>query len=380
MKHRLVWTFLAAFVVGTCANLAAAQKPRVVGAHRYRERTGRRESMVRFLIYSNQWDVEGLVATTSVHQRDKTAAWRIRQIVEAYGKVRDNLRTRAGLPETAYLLSIIREGRPAFGMAAVGEGKDSPGSELIIQAWTATIRARLGAGVGRSQLPRAGALEGSRHALARRAGRFVSRLRVYTISDQDDSGPWIRKTSRASSTSPAPEFMRAARITTPPGAASAETNFTAVSPAPISASWTIPGWRKTSAARDRWANSIRSEVPDGRRYADVSVPHRQRTRQPGASRLGRLGRPLRVLHAAHRKWFQEPETRPFWSDAEDEVLGVDGEWHQSNKATIWRWRSAYQNDFAARMDWTIKPYAEANHPPVAKLAHPANSAFAPASA
>ncbi|MNN76680.1 hypothetical protein D3C81_1930820 [compost metagenome] len=23
---------------------------------------------------------------------------------------------------------------------------------------------------------------------------FVSRLRVYTISDQDDSGPWIRKT------------------------------------------------------------------------------------------------------------------------------------------------------------------------------------------
>ena len=73
----------------------------------------------------------------------------------------------------------------------------------------------------------------------------------------------------------------------------------------------------------------------------------------------------------YRKWFQEPETRPFWSDAEDEVLGVDGEWHQSNKVTIWRWRSAYQNDFAARMDWTIKPYAEANHPPVAKLAHPA---------
>ncbi len=70
-----------------------------------------------------------------------------------------------------------------------------------------------------------------------------------------------------------------------------------------------------------------------------------------------------------RKWFYEPETRPFWSDAEDEVLGVDGKWHTSNKATIWRWRSAYQNDFAARMDWTIKPYAEANHPPVARLRH-----------
>ena len=35
-------------------------------------------SMVRFLTYSNQWDVEGLVATTSIHQRSETAAWRIR--------------------------------------------------------------------------------------------------------------------------------------------------------------------------------------------------------------------------------------------------------------------------------------------------------------
>ena len=50
---------------------------------------------------------------------------------------------------------------------------------------------------------------------------------------------------------------------------------------------------------------------------------------------------------------------------------IDGEWHTTNHATIWRWREAYQNDFAARMDWTIKPYAQANHPPVVKLDHPA---------
>ena len=68
-----------------------------------------------------------------------------------------------------------------------------------------------------------------------------------------------------------------------------------------------------------------------------------------------------------RKWFAEAETRPFWTDAEDEVLGNDGSWHTSNKATIWRWRAAFQNDFAARMDWTLKPFAEANHPPVVKL-------------
>jgi hypothetical protein len=78
-----------------------------------------------------------------------------------------------------------------------------------------------------------------------------------------------------------------------------------------------------------------------------------------------------------RKWFAQPETRPFWSDAEDEVLGVDGLWHTSNKATIWRWRRAYQHDFVARMDWTVKPYAEANHPPIARLAHAPNLAARP---
>jgi hypothetical protein len=70
------------------------------------------------------------------------------------------------------------------------------------------------------------------------------------------------------------------------------------------------------------------------------------------------------------KWFLEPETRPIWTNVQDEVLGNDGEWHTTNHATIWRWRSACQNDFAARMDWTIKSYEEANHPPVVKLDHP----------
>ena len=36
----------------------------------------------------------------------------------------------------------------------------------------------------------------------------------------------------------------------------------------------------------------------------------------------------------------------------------------------WRWIGAIQNDFAARADWCVKPYEEANHPPVVKLATP----------
>jgi hypothetical protein len=39
------------------------------------------------------------------------------------------------------------------------------------------------------------------------------------------------------------------------------------------------------------------------------------------------------------------------------------------RTTIWRWRKEFQNDFAARMDWSTKPYKGANHPPVVKLGH-----------
>ena len=67
------------------------------------------------------------------------------------------------------------------------------------------------------------------------------------------------------------------------------------------------------------------------------------------------------------------ETRPIWTQGGDEfsratsqdaVRGIDGKVHVSDQATVWRWREAYQNDFAARMDWTVDDYAHANHAPV----------------
>jgi hypothetical protein len=36
---------------------------------------------------------------------------------------------------------------------------------------------------------------------------------------------------------------------------------------------------------------------------------------------------------------------------------------------MWRWFDAIQHDFAARADWCVKPYDQANHPPEVKLAH-----------
>lgn len=42
------------------------------------------QSLIRFLTYTNQWDVKGLIATTSIWQQNEIADWRIYEILEAY--------------------------------------------------------------------------------------------------------------------------------------------------------------------------------------------------------------------------------------------------------------------------------------------------------
>src|SRR5258707_3973963 len=57
----------------------------------------------------------------------------------------------------------------------------------------------------------------------------------------------------------------------------------------------------------------------------------------------------------------------YWRDWSSDVCSsdlMDGQTHVSDQATIWRWREAFQHDFAARMDWTVRPFAAANHNPV----------------
>jgi hypothetical protein len=66
----------------------------------------------------------------------------------------------------------------------------------------------------------------------------------------------------------------------------------------------------------------------------------------------------------------EPETRPIWTNAGDSIVSpMDKKSYTGNRETIWRWRTEFQNDFAARMDWTVKPFKEVNHPPLPRLAH-----------
>ena len=110
----ITWLVIAVFSIGVC-NLVAQTtelKPRIIVLTDIENEPDDAMSLVRFLTYSNQWDVEGLIATTSVHQQNEIATWRIREILEAYGKVQDNLLLHEpGFPEVDYLYSVVSEGR-----------------------------------------------------------------------------------------------------------------------------------------------------------------------------------------------------------------------------------------------------------------------------
>ena len=65
-------------------------KPRIIVLTDIENEPDDAMSMVRFLTYANEFDVEGLIATTSCWQRDKIADWRIREIINAYEKFSTN--------------------------------------------------------------------------------------------------------------------------------------------------------------------------------------------------------------------------------------------------------------------------------------------------
>jgi hypothetical protein len=343
------------------------------------------QSMVRLLLYSNVIDLQGLIATTSTHKRTSIAPESIRAVVRAYSKVHGNLlKHESNYPRPEVLEALIKQGRPEYGMNGVGTGKDSEGSDWIIR----TLERDDGRPLWVSVWGGANTLAQALHTLratkpAADVDRLVAKLRVYTISDQDDSGPWIRKS-----------FPKLSYIVSPGGDYSAAT-------------WTGINNRiagiDNSTVSNRWlAEHIQQgHGPLGAAYPDVAWGMEGDT--PSWLALIRNG----LSDPDHPEWGGwggryelyrpevpvtdprtfiggvpiEPETRPIWTNAIDEYTPpVAGEYGRATrpgeksfkdfKVTLWRWRDDFQNDFAARMDWTIKPYQEANHPPVPVLDHP----------
>jgi len=327
-------------------------------------------SLVRLLVYANEFDLEGIVATTSTWQRDTLRPDIIQRVLDAYAQVEASLRRHAeGFPSAAELRRRVATGQPGYGMAAVGDGKLSPGAALIIRAvdrddprplWVAIWG---GANTLAQALWEVRAMRSPAEVAA-----FVARLRVYSISDQDDAGPWIRRTF--------PDLFYIVTPSTPNGEEYYRATWTGISGEVYYAN--CPGADSTTITNAWLDEHIRRRGPLGRAYPRYTFIMEGDT----PSFLNLIGNGL----AAHynpgwggwggRYVYRTPygETRPIWTqggdafpgapDSRDTVVGLDGRQYTSDQATIWRWRRAFQHDFAARMDWTINGFEEANHNPI----------------
>jgi hypothetical protein len=366
---------------GLCGAGAAAQslqpgyidnfagKPRVVVLSDIGNEPDDQMSFVRLLLYSNELDLEALIATTSTWQKNKVQPETMRQIVAAYGQVRANLLKHAeGWPEATQLDAIVTSGQPAYGMAAAGPEKMSPGAEAIIRATDRIDPRPLWITIWGGANTLAQALQ---HVRATRSSAevdsFLAKLRVCSISDQDDAGPWVRR-----------EFPNLHYIVKPSSPDSGEY---------ASATWTgisgdvyyrnCMGADGSTVTNDWLEANIRAKGPLGKFYPKFAFIMEGDT----PAFLGLTNNGLNSYRNPSwggwggRYVWRRPygETRPIWSQggdlfprvtSQDSVAGVDGKIYVSDQATIWRWRTAFQNEFAARMDWTIKPFAEANHNPV----------------
>jgi hypothetical protein len=326
-------------------------------------------SLVRFLVYANQFDVEGLVAGTSTWMRHTVRPDVINHVLDAYETVQPRLATHAdGYPTAAALRTLVTTGQPGYGMAAVGSDRMSPGAERIIQAVDRADPRPLWV------LAWGGANTLAQALLRVRDTRppdqvqtFVSKLRVYAISDQDDAGPWIRRQF--------PTIAYVVMPSTPDGDEYSRATWTGISGDLF--------YRNSDGAdfttfTDAWVNThIRSKGPLGKVYIYPCCIHEGDT----PSFLGLINNGLASAMSpsfggwgGRYVWRQAyGETRPTWTQggdayagkdsSRDTVTGIDGRPHTSDQATIWRWRTAFQHDFAARMDWTVADVAHANHNP-----------------
>jgi hypothetical protein len=380
---------LALSAAALCAPAPAADgpspKPRLVVLTDIENEPDDTQSLVRLLLYANDIELRGLVATTSVHMRQGVHPESIRRLIGRYAQALPSLRRHdPAYPSAAQLLARVAPGQPGYGLQAIGEGRDTPGSELLLRELERPDARPLWVSVWGGANTLAQAL----HTLQRTrppqaVAQAVQRLRVYAISDQDDTGAWLRR-----------QFPQLFYIVSPGGYGNGTWGamfgvVEGIDNQHVSNAWIAThiqqGHGPLGAAYPDIAYGMEGDTPSflglipnglnapehpdwggwGGRYA-LYTPRREDT-DPGGFNGG-----VPV----------EAETRPIWTNAVDRYRPhvpaaygrpvKPGEREFSGAGvTLWRWREAFQNDFAARMLWATRPRAETNHAPAVRLAHAA---------
>ncbi len=317
------------------------------------------QSLIRLMLYANDFDIEGLVATSNLGHGLQTHPEFIHQVVDAYEKVQPNLiKHNHRYPAATLLRAGIRAGQNRAGlkldvMESIGESNDTPASDWIIKCTDRPDPRPLWVIVWGGSADLAQALWKVRQSRTQgECNKFVNKLRIHTIGDQDSTGPWIRNQF--------PELFVIAQQRAYRG---------------------MYRGGDISLANSDWVeNHIHGHGPLGDLYPNY------RGGDIWSSRLG----PVRGIKEGDTPSFlallpngltdtERPDLGSWGgrfagahrhlTDIPDRDLSTQTD-PDPRMSSVYRWRPAFQADFAARLDWCTKPLEAANHPPVVRIDGP----------
>ena len=297
-----------------------------------------RQSLVRFLLYACDFDVEALCTGFGHGHSKQTRPDLLRQGVDAYAKVLGNLRKhRADYPDAAQLRALIKDGHNGD-PHTVGKGQDSEASEWILRVLEKDDPRPVWFSIwgGPRELAQAIWKASQTHAPQRLAA-IKRKIRVHSIADQDRTAGWVKQHH------PDVFWIFSSRLFR---GIWKEGDQQIVSPAwlkrhvldghgPLGTIYP-PNAAGKKGVKEGDTPSFFYVLPDG-----LSDPQHPRWGNWGG-RFKPSGR--------GREFIPDPDLRRGKRDL---------------LYAIHRWREAYQNAFQARMDWCVKPFGQANHAPVA---------------
>jgi len=304
-------------------------------------------SMVRFLLYANEWDIEGIVYSSSKfhwvgHNWDGTE-W-VQEGIAKYATFYDRLKTHAsGFPTPEDLLEKVFVGN----IRDVGVmDRDTPGSNRIVEVLLDPNPGPvyLQAWGGTNTIARA--LWKIQREHPHRMAEVSQKAILFIILDQD-------KTFRDYIQPNWPDLL------------------------------TLGSFRQFATIAYRWDRKIPEELHE---YFDRAWMERNILRGHG---------PLCARYEAHpQKGFRSEGDSPAFMHQIDVGLRSlehpgygswggrftrekpdSGVWKGARDGgdpgkPIWRFAEAFQNDWAARADWCVRDYEHANHPPQARVERP----------
>ncbi|KAL6884702.1 DUF1593 domain-containing protein [Trichoderma evansii] len=338
------------------------EKPRVFILSDISNEPDDAESLCRYLLYSNEFDTRGLVACTSTWMRDAVHPEDMETIVNAYAEVVDNLNVHVH-PSNQYasgdsFRSLIKTGPVLYGKEALREGVPlSDGSKALIEQVDESSQPLWVLCWGGTNVLAQALQHVQQYRSQSESRHFRSKLRVYAISDQDDTGLWIRITF--------PDVFYICSI-------HGWNQYRMATWIGISGEKMIafdeggPDFTKVSS---KWLKEHIQIGPLGQAYPDFKFIMEGDT--PTFLYLIQNG----LGSSEHPEWgswggrYESTDlggAARHFSDTYDKVIGVNGQTYNSNQGTIWRWRNEYQDSFAARIQWTlINDPSKANHAPIA---------------